>query len=332
MKDLGYMLMQFAIGVLKFSGRALVLCGKMTAWLVLPLAAAALRRVTAPRKPRTAKVEVAAVNVTVPDMPEALVQETGPVTIITTGEFEIADRIVSMRLDPPVGVINLRVYNNTGIVKRDLIISEPCLKAMMKGRRHTFPDAPYDPLVGLDAIKDETIELAEKLINDLGSQSVKATKPRKDDFVRAKAPAPPAPAPAKEGPRQEQAKPAPVQQLANQAPPQHRADAPPSRVVAPRVNTGYTYVGRLMKAGSQEVKPQGRQPYEVFEATLELDNGAELALRGAELERELTASGCQVGHRVAITPMGKVPVSLGNGGEGQKNLYRVQNMTAKAKG
>lgn len=333
MKDVGHMLMELAFGVLKLLGKALVLCGKLTAWVVLPLASAALNRATSPRKPRTAKVEVAAVSVNVPELPNALVQEAGPVTIINAGEFEIADRIVSMRLDPPVGVINMRVYYNIGTVKRDLIISEPCLKAMMKGRRHTFPDAPYDPLVGLDAIKDETIELAEKLINDLGSQSVKATKPRKDDFVRAKAPAPPAPAPVKEAPRQEQAKPAPVQQHANQTPSQQRADArvevPPSKVVTPRINTGYTYVGRLVKAGSEQVKPQGRQPYEVFEATLELDNGAELALRGAELERELTANGCQLGQRVAITPMGKVPVNLASGGEGQKNLYRVQNMAAK---
>jgi hypothetical protein len=86
-----------------------------------------------------------------------------------------------------------------------------------------------------------------------------------------------------------------------------------------------------VRAGFQTRTPKNRPSYEVFEASLQLDNGAELALRGAELERELTANGCAVGERVAITPMGKVPVTLANGSEGQKNLYRARRLDAASR-
>ena len=95
------------------------------------------------------------------------------------------------------------------------------------------------------------------------------------------------------------------------------------------VTTGFTYQGRLTKAGPQIQRPPNKRSFEVFEATIQLDNGAELALRGAELERELLAAGVQLGNRVAITPMGKVPVQLANGEEGKKNLYRVENLARK---
>lgn len=333
MKELGYMLMALSIGLLKLLGMGLIGTGKLLAMVVIPLAALAIQKLSKARATRSARVKqaVAQVHVKVPERQPELERDTGPATIIQTSPYEAADRIVVIRLDPSVGVINLRVYKKAGVVKRDLIINEPVLKALMKGSRHNFPDAPFDPVTGLDAIKDETVEMAEKLINGLGSQTVKATKPRKDDFVRARPPTPPAPAPVKEALRQEPPKPAPAQQHANQAMPQPlaRTDAPPSKVVAPRINTGYTYVGQLVKAGSEQVTPQGKQPYEIFVATLQLDNGAELPLRGAELERELTANNCQLGHRIAITPMGKVPVELANGAEGQKNLYRVQNQSIK---
>jgi hypothetical protein len=68
----------------------------------------------------------------------------------------------------------------------------------------------------------------------------------------------------------------------------------------------------------------------VFTAIIQMDNGAEFPLRGAELERELELADCQLGDRISITPMGKVPVTLTNGGEGKKNLYKVQNLQEKA--
>ena len=88
-----------------------------------------------------------------------------PTGMAQTADFEVADRIISIRLVPPVGVLNMRVYQESKVIKRDLIIHEPRLRAIMRGRRFTFPDAPFDPKADLEGIKDETVQLAEKLIN-----------------------------------------------------------------------------------------------------------------------------------------------------------------------
>ncbi len=346
MEQVGYGAVMALVGLLRLSMRAIVFVGQVLAMMVVPLAAAAVNRL-APKKPAPgnrvpvqqsaapAKIQVPLAAATPP-----VERDFGPDTIIHTSKYEAADRIVGIRLDPPVGVINLRVYNKARIVKRDLIVNEPVLKALMKGSRHNFPEVEFDPIKGLDEIKDETVELAEKLINDLGNRTVKGKKPRKDDFPRA-TPAPaaaPAPAPAmaapKETPKVEPVKEAPKAEPARApAPTQPPVAAPkPSvdaKTVTPTIKTGYTYVGQLRQAGTQMQRPPGRAPYEVFEATLLLDNGAELALRGGELERELTAAGCQIGQKVAITPMGKLPVHLANGEEGKKNLYRVENLARK---
>lgn len=320
---LGYSLMVLLELAIRGAIRALVVTGKVAAMLAVPVAASAARRWSAKRRPSRVKPqEVARIDVQLQAVEP--VGDTGPATVMVNSDFEVADRIISIRLDPPVGVINLRVYQAHAVVKRDLIVNEPCLRTLMKGRRHSLPDVPYDRVAGLDDIKDETIHAVEKLINDVGNRAVRANRPRKDDFVRSK----PAPAPAAaELAKEQHAQPAPP---AVQAP--LKADLPTTTVVAPKVTTGLTYVGKLMKAGSETQRPKGRLPYEVFEATLLLDNGAELALRGGELERELSANGCSVGQRVAITPMGKVPVTLASGGEGTKNLYRVRRMDAPSKG
>lgn len=331
MRDIVFLVGAILLGALRLTFKAFAACGWLLAFIAAPVACVLVRTVPVRRRARnTEAVSVHPVQVQIPAAAPDVAVDTGPDTILCN-YFEVADRIVSMRLDPPVGVINLRVYYASRVVKRDLIISEPRLKALMKGRRHTFSDVDYDPVAGMEDIKDDTIAMAEKLINDLGNQSVKATKPRKDDFVRAVAPAQPQPQPsAKKQPPEQQAVPAaPAPQAARAEPP---VASIPQKVVAPQVKTGFTYVGRLVQAGSKRFTPPDRAPYEVYEATLALDNGAEMALRGAELERELTANGCNVGERIAITPMGKVPVSLGNGEEGRKNLYRVQKMGAASKG
>lgn len=324
MKTVGYGIGVALTALLRYTVRALVVMGKVAAMLIVPIGAWAVGRVTAKRRaPRARPQEVAPIDVRLNAAEPTT--DTGPATLIVTNDFEVADRIVSIRLEPAVGVINLRIYNQLAVVKRDLIVSEPCLRTLMKGRRHTLPDVPYDRVAGLDQIKDETIESVEKLINELGNRSVRANRSRKDDFVRNKPPAQTT-APAPETPKEEKANAAPVVHAVP------NADPPMASVVAPKVTTGFTYVGKLVKAGCETVNPKGRPSYEVFEATVQLDNGAELALRGAELERELSANSCNVGQRVAITPMGKVPVTLGNGNEGSKNLYRVKRMDAPSKG
>jgi hypothetical protein len=323
MKAVGYGIGIALFALPRFAVRTLVVIGKVAAMLAIPIAARALKLATRPpRTPRPTPQEVATIDVQL-DAEQPMV-DAGPATVMVTSAFEVADRIVSIRLDPPVGVINLRIYNQQAVVKRDLIVSEPCLRTLMKGRRHTLPDVPYDRVAGLDQIKDETIEAVEKLINEVGNRAVRASRPRKDDFVRSK----PMPQPVEAAAEAAKEEPARTP-LVPEVP---KGDPPMTSVVKPKVTTGFTYVGQLVKAGSERVTPKGRAPYEVFEATLQLDNGAELALRGAELERELSANGCNVGQRVAITPMGKVPVTLGNGSEGSKNLYRVARMDAPKKG
>jgi hypothetical protein len=278
------------------------------------------KRATAPRRlgPKPVQ-EIASIQVAVPAATREDLADQGPVTILQASAYEVADRIVGIRLDPPVGVINLRVYTALAKVKRDLIISEPRLKAMMRGRRHAFPDVDYDPVKGLEATKEETIALAEKLINELGNLAVTAHRSARGTHRQPTAPMP-----------SETRAPQSQQQQRPTALPNARPNPSPN-VFEPRPTNGITYVGRLISAQPQEVRPPGRNPYEIFEVTLELDNGATLPLRGAELERELLAAGCEVGQRVAITPMGKVPVTLADGGEGRKNLYQVKNMSAGPK-
>lgn len=256
-----------------------------------------------------------------------------PVGMLQTSDFEVADRIISIRLVPPVGVLNMRVYQDSKVIKRDLIIHEPRLRAIMRGRRFTFPDAPFDPKADMEEVKDETVQLAEKLINEVGNARVKAHKPPKDEFKsKGEQPKQTQAAPQAVKPAPVQAPPAPAPQATQQAPalapksPRPDQKPAPGRVFAPQPTVGITYVGRLTQAGAHKVTPKGRDPYEVFQATIEMDNGAVLPLRGAELERELEAAGCRIGERVAITPMGKVPVALSSGGEGSKNLYKVDNL------
>lgn len=324
MKELGYGLTVLLFGTVTLMFKGLLFSGRVMGMIVVPLARMAVRPLSTRREARPVRQQTVPVQVDVAALEQPEIADAGPATVMQGGDFDAADNIITMRLDPPVGVIHLRVYRSAGIVKRDLVISEPALTVMMKGRRHNFPDAPYYAIGGLEAIKDETVALTEKLINSFTNPQGAVETAVKADEQRADALAPVVV--AKQTPQQEEAKPvAPPAPAENKPPPQH------AKVVAPRVTEGYTYVGKLVKAGTQKFNPVGRKPYEVFQATLALDNSAELSLRGAELARELAAAHCEVGSRVAITPMGKVPVALNDGSEGTKNLYRVQKM-GSAKG
>lgn len=317
MEKLGYGIAMLLIGAVTLIFKGLMLSGRMMGMVALPLASMAVQRMSTKRQPKSVRQQTVPVRVDVSALSEP-VEDTGPATVMQADNFDGADSIITMRLDPPVGVIHLRVFRSAGIVKRDLVISEPCLTVLMKGRRHNFPDAPYYAIGGLEATKDETVALTEKLINSFTSSQGAVETAVKAEAQRADTRAPVA---VKQPPQQEEAKP-----VAPSPPAERKSPPATAKVVAPRISEGYTYVGKLVKAGSMKYTPTGRAPYEVFEATLALDNGAELSLRGAELERELTGACCEVGSRVAITPMGKVPVTLSNGGEGSKNLYRVQKM------
>jgi len=283
---------------------------------------------------RTVMVETRPASVQV-QVPEAVApaEDTGPDTVfINDSNFAGADRIVSIKLDPPVGTLYLRLFHKERMLKRELIIWEPKLKRLMGGRRHDLPDVKLDALDGLDPIKDESISLVEALINERGNENVKGVKPprKADPLTRPKE----AEAPAKAQPAPQPAPPAPAPQPATrQAAPEQRQQeaAPDDRVFVPKARDGYTYVGQLLHGGPRTVTPRGRSPYEVFEATIRLDNGADLPLRGAELERALFQAGCEKGDRISVTPMGKVPVDLSNGGKGEKNLYKVLKMAPAAR-
>lgn len=252
----------------------------------------------------------------------------GPETVFLN-DFEAADRIVSMKLDPPVGSIHLRVYHKSKQVKRELIISEPRLRSLLGARRIDLGDVSYEPSSGLEDIKEATVAKAEDLINQKGNERVKAIKPPKADFARA---AEQPRKPIANGPSAQQPV-APV--AAPQVPKEPEPEAhkqPSGKVAVPVVKTGVTYQGQLMAAGPKRQTPANRPAYEVFECTLRLDNGAELALRGAELERALVKAGCELGNRVAITQMGKIAVELGDGTEGRKNLYAVANLSSPKRG
>ncbi|WP_255250068.1 hypothetical protein [Polaromonas sp. AET17H-212] len=231
-------------------------------------------------------------------------------------EFIAADRIVTIRLDPSVAVVHLRVYKSQGLVKREMIVTEPRLRGLLQGRRHTLTDAKYDPAMGLDDIKDETVSLVQDLINLKGNTKVKAFKPVPEPRPMPNAPAKPAPK------AEVKVALAPAPQMATSAKREPKP-LPPAKTFAPRVETGVTFEGLLIAAGTRVMSPQGRAPYETFEAKLRLANGVDLPLRGLELDRELQAMGVKIGENVAITPLGKVPVSLAGGEEGFKNMYRV---------
>lgn len=270
------------------------------------------------------------------DVDPMLLQEQDPQAAM----FEPADRIIVLRLAPAVAVINLRVFAKRGLVKRDIIVTEPLLQKLMGGRKHNLPDAVFDPEIGFKAIKEESVALAQALINTTGQTSVKSsaqTKQKAADPIVAKPPLARKP----EQPVRPKVEKAPVQPVAVPTPAPAVVKAPVAAYVppvalpqprqaptyVPKAAGAVTYEGVLVHAGSELQYPRGRSPYEVFEAKIRLHNGMDVPVRGAELERELDRCGVKIGDQVAITPMGKVPVTLADGSEQKKNLYRVVRLS-----
>lgn len=238
--------------------------------------------------------------------------------------FIAADRIVSIRLEPPVAVLNLRIYYQQKLIKREMIVTEQRLRVLIQGRHHSLGECYFDPVKGLEEIKDETVKMAQELINSIGNLKVSKAKVKpaersekqiqsKQEKVTAK-------------PQRSDPAPKPVETKAMVAPQAPEPPAQPRNPYVPRPMKGVTFEGKLVSAGSRTFSPEGRAPYETFEAMLKLDNGVDVPLRGAELERELQRYNVRVGERVAITPMGKVPVTLPSGDEGSKNVYRVARL------
>lgn len=240
-------------------------------------------------------------------------------------EFVAADRIVSIRLDPPVAVLNLSIYYKKKLIKREMIVTEQRLRTLMQGRHHSLGEVTFDPAKGLEKIKDETVQKAQDLINSTGNVKVSKAKvkpaerrenvahPKQEKVVATRQP-------VETKPVEPKVAAVPKVQPAQEQP------APPRNSFVPKPRVGVTFEGKLVAAGSRTFRPEGRAPYETFEAMLKLDNGVDVPLRGAELERELQRFNVSIGERVAITPMGKVPVTLASGDEGSKNVYRVARL------
>lgn len=284
-------------------------------------------------------------------MAQAIEREAEQRTAIrvhNSADFQVADRILTIRLEPPVAVIHLRVYQTEKVVKRDIVITEPKLRTLLQGRRHSLPDAKLKSLSSMEDIKEESVQLAQTLINAKGNQAVKKAKvqeapakeqpkPKAEEKVQqqVQAKAPPAVQPVAPPPPPPPPAPAPQPQM-QQAQPERQREAPrpnsyaskpqQSSSYVPNAPVGVAFEGELVAAGSRRIAPEGRPSYEIFECKVHVGNGVDVPLRGAELERELERLDIQVGERVSITPMGKVPITLADGRPGSKNVYRVARL------
>lgn len=257
--------------------------------------------------------------------------------------FEVADLIVTVPMKPSVGVINLRIYEGSKTIKRDVLINEPRLRAIMRGRRFNLSEVPIQGVYNLEEVKKTASKDAEELINRIGNANSSAQKVINDTVAAKEVQKPKVAKPTvdvgvkAEGPAPIQHKvdvpKAPTQSVMREPQPEEqsvrevKSVRPSGKVYTPTM-IGHIYEGVLKRAGTKRMTPPGRAAYETFEAVLVLDNGAELPLRGAELEREISSNGCRVGDRVAIQPMGKVPVTLPDGEQRSKNLYHVRNLGA----
>lgn len=250
-----------------------------------------------------------------------------------TSDFKVADRIIPIPLEPAglpqrsgkrqyecnsIAVLHLRVYYADKIVKREMIVTERQLRSIMGGRRFEFPDAKFEPSVGLAEIKDETLDLAQQLFDKVGKRVSQGPQRREITEPLVAKQAQPVEPPKVE------IKPVEAKAETDSAPVSNGAGAKDRSHF--KAQTGVTFTGRLVYAKEREVAYPGKKPYNIFEAKVEMANGVTVPLRGAELARELSAKGVQLGEMVSITPHGKVPVDLPNGEKGAKNIYEVRRI------
>jgi hypothetical protein len=273
-----------------------------------------------------------AISVSVDEIAAHLEAREGPTTVMVNNH-DPADRIERVVLGD-VAVLFARVYYGGNVIKQELRIRCSELKYLLQTNLLLLPEVPFDPKRPIKRTLEKLAVGAQEHLEavahaaTVGAPRRKATQPRDDEQSR-KAPqvsqAPERVVQAQNTPEAPSAHPAP--QPANQA--RNEAGAPAGKLVVPTIKTGYTYEGKLLEAGSALKHPPGREPYKTFEATILMENGAELPLRGAELERALQRAEANIGDRIAVTPMGKIPVTLAGGKEGAKNLYAVVNLSNK---
>lgn len=82
-------------------------------------------------------------------------------------------------------------------------------------------------------------------------------------------------------------------------------------------------VGVLLWRGQRRKTRADGSSYSCYCADVETDEGAVVELVGADLERAIAASGAEIGDRVRVEKVGRLPVDLGQGRRAQKNLWNV---------
>ena len=230
-----------------------------------------------------------------------------------------ADRIIPIPLDPPVAALHLRVYSVQKKVKVEMIVSEAKLRALMQARHHSLAELDFNPSDSIEPLINRAVELAQERVRAVGqTQSLS----RKSELAKRRDATPKSSSQAtdKASPQANQAT---VTKAAVIATPPIQRPPAKGEIYTGSPTRPTTYVGQLTQFGSQTVTPAGKPAYEIFEAVIRTDSGIDVPLRGAELERELERNKVHVGDRIEVTSQGKIPVTLPNGTEGKKNLYKV---------
>lgn len=159
MRDFCYVIGWLFAGILRLTIFTMVATGKVCR-LVLRTARGNLTRSSHRRNAAPEAVCDAAAHGQLAHMPELSFAD---------GRFDGADRIVAVRLEPPVGVLHLRVHSDLSVVRRDLIISDGPLAERMGGRRHRLTEIDFDAVAGIEPIKAATVREVGQLFNTLGA-------------------------------------------------------------------------------------------------------------------------------------------------------------------
>lgn len=113
----------------------------------------------------------------------APVQETTTAVATATppehSPFKVADRIVTVNLQPAVGVIRLKVYESAMKVHAEMVITDEAMRKLMKGRTHSLLEMTFDPAKGLDGVKAAALAEGTRLMKSATPQVKTTVTPTK---------------------------------------------------------------------------------------------------------------------------------------------------------
>lgn len=223
----------------------------------------------------------------------------------------VSDRVKTASIHGPggvlLGVLWVYTYPNQGTAKRLFKVLDRGLARALGRDRYFFPDVPFEPKRGVDAIMSGLRGEVAKLLDQ--RKPIRKERPAKAQPAMAVNPVAEPPA---------QAVPAPAR----------TAPDPVRSIVAPthrRQVMGEVFAGRVTLAGL--TNKQGKDgPYKTFCLTIH-DGAKEIPLFGAELERQAVDLKIQAGDKVRVVFMGKQPVEIPGKPTSFKNLYQVTRET-----